>query len=110
MKEYQLKGLSFLVYMYCNGMNCILGDEMGLGKTLQTLSLFAYIRENSTGHCDPHLIICPLSVLSSWEAEAARWLPSFRTVRFHGSSNERIRLRKALVDGKYDLLFTTYDV
>uniref|UniRef100_A0A0W0F6U8 Helicase ATP-binding domain-containing protein n=1 Tax=Moniliophthora roreri TaxID=221103 RepID=A0A0W0F6U8_MONRR len=103
MKEYQLRGLSFLrlVTFFL---------RKGLGKTLQILSLFAFIREHSTGHCDTHLIVCPLSVSSSWESEAARWLPSFRTVRFHGSGNERIRLRKALVDGKYDLLVTTYDV
>lgn len=49
MKDYQLSGLSFLVWMYKNGMNCILGDEMGLGKTIQTLSLFAYIKETEKG-------------------------------------------------------------
>jgi SWI/SNF-related matrix-associated actin-dependent regulator of chromatin subfamily A member 5 len=36
MKEYQLEGLSFLIWLYENGMGGILGDEMGLGKTLQT--------------------------------------------------------------------------
>ena len=36
MKQYQLHGLSFLVWLYENGMGGILGDEMGLGKTLQT--------------------------------------------------------------------------
>ena len=40
MKQYQLEGLSFLVWLYSNGMNGILGDEMGLGKTLQTLTFF----------------------------------------------------------------------
>jgi SWI/SNF-related matrix-associated actin-dependent regulator of chromatin subfamily A member 5 len=39
MKQYQLKGLSFLVWLYENGMGGILGDEMGLGKTLQTYRL-----------------------------------------------------------------------
>lgn len=38
--------------------------RMGLGKTLQTLSLFAYLREQ--GLKVPHLIICPLSVLGAW--------------------------------------------
>ena len=42
MKQYQLKGLSFLVWLYENGMGGILGDEMGLGKTLQTY-LFIYV-------------------------------------------------------------------
>jgi hypothetical protein len=37
MKEYQLAGLSFLLYLYRNKASGILGDEMGLGKTLQTL-------------------------------------------------------------------------
>jgi len=36
MKQYQLTGLSFLIWLYENGMGGILGDEMGLGKTLQT--------------------------------------------------------------------------
>jgi len=36
MKGYQLQGLSFLVWLYENGVGGILGDEMGLGKTLQT--------------------------------------------------------------------------
>ncbi|KAJ4486561.1 SNF2 family N-terminal domain-containing protein [Lentinula edodes] len=110
MKDYQIVGLSFLVYMYENGMNCILGDEMGLGKTLQTLSLFAYIAERNPGRTDPHLIVCPLSVLSSWEAESARWLPSMTVVRFHGSANERLRLRNTLREGNFDILVTTYEV
>ncbi|KAF8063974.1 P-loop containing nucleoside triphosphate hydrolase protein [Lyophyllum atratum] len=110
MKDYQLEGLSFLVAMFKNGMNCILGDEMGLGKTLQTLSLFAYIKENIPGPHDPHLVICPLSVLSSWEAEAARWTPSLRVIRFHGPSNERERLKHSLRGERaFDIMLTTYE-
>ncbi|KIJ64208.1 hypothetical protein HYDPIDRAFT_28649 [Hydnomerulius pinastri MD-312] len=111
MKDYQLQGLAFLVYMYNNGMNCILGDEMGLGKTLQTLSLFAYIKENTRGPQDPHLIICPLSVLSSWQNEAARWLPSLTLLRYHGTQPERDRLRTAIRNDeiKFDLCITTYE-
>ncbi|KAG6849128.1 hypothetical protein H0H93_011075 [Arthromyces matolae] len=110
MKDYQLEGLSFLVAMYKNGMSCILGDEMGLGKTLQTLSLFAYIKENEPGMNDPHLVICPLSVLSSWETEAARWVPSLRVIRFHGIGNERERLKHSLRgDRNFDIMLTTYE-
>ncbi|KAH7927010.1 hypothetical protein BV22DRAFT_1007877 [Leucogyrophana mollusca] len=111
MKDYQLQGLAFLVYMHKNGINCILGDEMGLGKTLQTLSLFAWIKENVQGTQDPHLIVCPLSVLSSWQNEAARWLPSFRVLRFHGTQSERSRLKNSvrLDEEKFDLVITTYE-
>ncbi|KAJ7157151.1 P-loop containing nucleoside triphosphate hydrolase protein [Mycena filopes] len=110
MKPYQLDGLSFLAHMYRNGVNCILGDEMGLGKTLQTLSLFAHIKETATTH-QPHLIVCPLSVLSSWEAECRRWLPSMRLVRFHGTVDERERI-KGLMRGNTDadIVLTTYEM
>ncbi|KAH8093223.1 P-loop containing nucleoside triphosphate hydrolase protein [Cristinia sonorae] len=112
MKDYQLHGLSFLVYMYRNGMNCILGDEMGLGKTLQTLSLFAYIAEHEiSGSMDPHLIICPLSVLSAWMSEVERWVPTFKAIRFHGSANERARMKVDIREGKlkFDVCIATYE-
>lgn len=82
MKPYQLSGLSFLVYLHRNGLSGILGDEMGLGKTLQTLSLIQYLKEHrslsGTGLNRPCLVVCPLSVLSSWMAEAKRWTPVSR--------------------------------
>lgn len=61
---------------------------MGLGKTLQTLSLFAYLHEHKmvTG---TQLVICPLSVLSSWISECAKWVPTLKVARLHGTANER---------------------
>ena len=99
MKPYQLLGLSFLVYLHLNGLSGILGDEMGLGKTLQTLSLFQYLKENRR-QSDPNienrpcLVVCPLSVLSSWMAESRKWTPELKVLRFHGSTQERDRLKK----------------
>lgn len=109
MKDYQLHGLSFLTWMYKNGMNCILGDEMGLGKTLQTLSLLAYIRQHHKGSLDPHLVICPLSVLPSWLSECARWTPALKALRFQGTQPERARLKSTTNFSKVDVVFTTYE-
>ncbi|KAM6491144.1 SNF2 family N-terminal domain containing protein [Amanita muscaria] len=112
LKDYQLYGLSYLVWMYKNGINCILGDEMGLGKTLQTLSLFAWIKEHEKGDFDPHLVVCPLSVLQSWENEVARWVPSLTALRFHGIANERTRIKEGLRRGEIELphiMLTTYE-
>jgi len=115
MKDYQLEGLAFLVYMHNNGMSSILGDEMGLGKTLQTLSLFQHLKNSEPAKCKnrPMLVICPLSVLTSWINEAKRWVPGLNVVRFHGPKSERERLKadcrhhaKAL---KIDILVTTYE-
>ncbi|KAK4989749.1 hypothetical protein LTR66_006989 [Elasticomyces elasticus] len=103
MKPYQLEGLSWLVYMYKNGMSAILGDEMGLGKTLQTLSLFSYLEEHNpvVGENRPYLVVCPLSVLSSWVAEAQKWAPHLKVLRFHGPPVERNKL-KDIAQGKMD--------
>ncbi|GAB7338603.1 hypothetical protein MBLNU457_5338t2 [Dothideomycetes sp. NU457] len=96
MKDYQLSGLSFLVYMYENGMPAILGDEMGLGKTLQTLALFQFLNEThrATGEHRPYLVICPLSVVNSWVAEAEKWTPNLNVLRFHGPSSSRDNLKQ----------------
>lgn len=45
LKEYQLKGLEWLVSLYNNNLNGILADEMGLGKTIQTISLVTYLMD-----------------------------------------------------------------
>ena len=34
LRDYQLKGVKWLVSLYNNGINGILGDQMGLGKTV----------------------------------------------------------------------------
>ncbi|GAA5869471.1 hypothetical protein JCM16303_000482 [Sporobolomyces ruberrimus] len=108
MKDYQLGGLSFLAHCAENGMNCILGDEMGLGKTLQTLSLIAHLAETQ-GAKGPHLLACPLSVLSSWMTEIARWLPGFKAMRFHGTQSARALLKDDFVKNAPDLVVTTYE-
>ncbi|KAF8241258.1 hypothetical protein K440DRAFT_573971 [Wilcoxina mikolae CBS 423.85] len=117
MKPYQLSGLSFLVWLYNNGASGILGDEMGLGKTLQTLSLFSYLTTYESapeGHQRPFLVVCPLSVLSSWISECKRWTPHLRVLRFHGPVAERSRLKKYAEEGgeghAYDVVVTSYEV
>ena len=105
MKPYQLSGLSFLIYLHRNGLSGILGDEMGLGKTLQTLSHIQYLKENrdlSEGENRPSLVICPLSVLSSWMSEARRWTPDLKVLRFHGPSKERERMKR-VASGEEDI-------
>ena len=111
MKPYQLSGLSFLVYLQKNGLSGILGDEMGLGKTLQTLSLIQYLKENRGPvkfgeESRPSLVVCPLSVLSSWMAESRRWTPSLKVLRFHGPAHERNRLKRVAA-GEEDMFGNT---
>ncbi|TPP59421.1 Transcription activator BRG1 [Fasciola gigantica] len=60
LKEYQLRGLEWLVSLYNNNLNGILADEMGLGKTIQTIALITHLMEKKRVN-GPFLIIVPLS-------------------------------------------------
>lgn len=81
---------------------------MGLGKTVTTLSLFAWLKETK-GVAGPHLVVCPLSVLSSWMNEIAKWFPTAKSLRFHGQANERSRLMDVLRVEKPDIVVATYE-
>lgn len=60
---------------------------------LQTISFLAHLHLDR-GIAGPSLVVCPLSVISSWMAEFQRWCPSLRVVRIHSSDpHERARIR-----------------
>jgi SNF2 family DNA or RNA helicase len=48
MRDYQVRGLNWMISLYENGINGILADEMGLGKTLQTISLLGTVQHSSS--------------------------------------------------------------
>ncbi|KAH7649832.1 brahma like with a HSA domain [Cryptosporidium bovis] len=109
LREYQMKGLEWLVSLYNNNLNGILADAMGLGKTVQTVSVLAHIYEKR-GNRGPHLIIAPLSTLhGNWENEFNRWLPDFVKVIYEGNKEIRKQIRSKYMTGeaKFHVLLTT---
>ena len=92
MKTYQISGMEWLISLYENGLNGILADEMGLGKTLQTISFLAYLRDK--GVWGPFLVCCPLSTLANWVNEFERFTPEIPVVLYHGTPQERARIRE----------------
>jgi hypothetical protein len=89
-----------LISLYNNNLNGILADEMGLGKTIQTISLITYLMERKKVN-GPFLIIVPLSTLSNWVNEFARWAPSVICIIFKGDPNQRRNLSSLLKAAKY---------
>ncbi|XP_041344144.1 transcription activator BRG1-like, partial [Pyrgilauda ruficollis] len=85
LKQYQIKGLEWLVSLYNNNLNGILADEMGLGKTIQTIALITYLMEHKRIN-GPFLIIVPLSTLSNWAYEFDKWAPSVVKVSYKVSA------------------------
>ena len=113
MRAYQLEGLYWLSSLYENGLNGILADEMGLGKTIQTISFLAFLREKQT--YGPFLVVAPLSTLSNWIEEFAKWTPSIPTVLYHGSPTERSELRRKRLalnekSEKFPVVCTSYEI
>nr|ABF95950.1 transcriptional activator, putative, expressed [Oryza sativa Japonica Group] len=68
LKEYQLKGLQWLVNCYEQGLNGILADEMGLGKTVQAMAFLAHLAEDKN-IWGPFLVVAPASVVNNWAEE-----------------------------------------
>ncbi|KAF4555426.1 Chromatin-remodeling ATPase INO80 [Elsinoe fawcettii] len=93
LKEYQLKGLNWLVNLYEQGINGILADEMGLGKTVQSISVMSYLAEvhNIWG---PFLVIAPASTLHNWQQEITKFVPTLKVLPYWGNAKDRKVLRK----------------
>ena len=108
LKEYQIKGLEWLVSLYNNNLNGILADEMGLGKTIQTIGLITYLMEAKKNH-GPFLIIVPLSTLSNWSLEFEKWAPSVNVVCYKGSPVVRRIVQNQMRAVKFNVLLTTYE-
>uniref|UniRef100_A0A7S0ZBG1 Chromatin-remodeling ATPase INO80 n=1 Tax=Timspurckia oligopyrenoides TaxID=708627 RepID=A0A7S0ZBG1_9RHOD len=116
MKEYQLRGLAWLVSLYDQGINGILADEMGLGKTIQTISFFAYLteRENNWG---PFLVVTPKATLHNWQQEIEKFCPTLRCLPYWGTKTDRQELRKVWSakrmyrkDSEFHVCVTSYEI
>lgn len=91
LRKYQQEGFQWLKTLYENGVNGILADEMGLGKTVQCIAVLANLIY--MGVPGPFLVVAPLSTLPNWYAEFRRFTPKVPVILYHGTPDERIRLR-----------------
>ncbi|KAL9107810.1 MAG: hypothetical protein Q9227_007325 [Pyrenula ochraceoflavens] len=108
LKEYQLKGLQWMISLYNNNLNGILADEMGLGKTIQTISLVSHLIEKKRQN-GPFLVIVPLSTLTNWNLEFEKWAPSISRVVYKGPPNARKQQQQRIRYGSFQVLLTTYE-
>ncbi|OCF34973.1 ATP-dependent helicase STH1/SNF2 [Kwoniella heveanensis BCC8398] len=108
LKDYQVKGLQWMISLYNNRLNGILADEMGLGKTIQTISLITYLIE-AKRQAGPFLVIVPLSTLTNWTLEFERWAPAVRTLILKGSPAVRKEFYPRLRAVDFQVCLTTYE-
>uniref|UniRef100_A0A915KAL9 Uncharacterized protein n=1 Tax=Romanomermis culicivorax TaxID=13658 RepID=A0A915KAL9_ROMCU len=120
LREYQMEGVNWLLFCWCNRQNCILADEMGLGKTVQSVTFLVEIQKISALR-GPFLIIAPLSTIINWQREFETW-SDFNTVVYHGSSASRRMIQeyemfykdnhgeRLSTIFKFDVIITTYEM
>lgn len=101
LRDYQLRGLDWLVRMTSLGLGGCLADDMGLGKTITLIALHLH-RQDVPGAAGPTLVVCPTSLMGNWRREIERFAPGTPVRRYHGTS----RSLDGLADGEFVL--TTY--
>lgn len=110
MRDYQIRGLNWMISLYENNINGVLADEMGLGKTLQTISILGYMKHFKQDE-GPHIVIVPKSTHQNWLNEFAKWCPSLKTVSLLGEKDDRVELIKHILEDKqWNVLVTTYEM
>ena len=108
LKEYQVKGLQWMISLYNNNLNGILADEMGLGKTIQTISLITYLIEKKKQN-GPFLVIVPLSTITNWNVEFEKWAPTVKRIVYKGTPIQRKAQQAQIRYGQFQVLLTTYE-
>jgi superfamily II DNA or RNA helicase len=101
LRPYQQRGLAWLAAMCSAGLGGCLADDMGLGKTIQVIALHLHRRDSKAG---PTLVVCPASLLGTWEREVRRFAPDIPVRRYHGGGRH---LQGLAVD---EIVLATYGV
>ncbi len=68
LRDFQRKGVRFILSRWAHFGSALLTDEMGLGKTLQALTAIDHVKGTSR-----NLVICPRSVCLTWQKEISKW-------------------------------------
>ncbi|MFG2221613.1 DEAD/DEAH box helicase [Streptomyces sp. NPDC048644] len=96
LRDYQLRGMTWLDTMASLGLGGCLADDMGLGKTVTVIALYLHRRPPA-----PVLVVCPASLLGNWQREIERFAPGTPVRRFHGAG-------RSLDDLDSGFVLTTY--
>lgn len=117
LRDFQLTGINWMAFLWSRNENGILADEMGLGKTVQTVAFLSWLIYSRKQN-GPHLVVVPLSTITSWQETFDSWAPDINYVAYmgNGSARETIRKHEFWVNAdavvkkpKFNVLITTYE-
>ena len=104
LRDYQIRGFSWLAFLAKWGFGPCLADDMGLGKTVQTIAFILNLNR------PPVLVVAPVSVTANWVREFRKFAPGLKvllhqgTDRFQGGSFQRACAKADVVVTGYSLL------
>jgi SNF2 family DNA or RNA helicase len=84
----------------------ILADDMGLGKTLQAITALRKLITN--GELAQALVLCPASLIGTWEDELTKWAPELGRLRVTPPASDRTRVWDLLRD-RVHVLVANYE-
>ena len=99
---FQREGVEWLI----DRTGGILADDMGLGKTVQVIAAIRLLFNRAT--IRSVLVVCPKSLVATWEREFGRWAPELGV----GVVTPMARIRKdawKAVLGRFHVLLTNYE-
>ena len=113
LRDYQKRGVAWLKFLTEHGFGALLADDMGLGKTIQViawvLSAIDCNRLQSTAVGGGILIVAPLTLLSNWRHEFAKFAPGLKVYVHQGEKRHLASgFRKAVLEA--DVTITSYNL
>lgn len=113
LRDYQKRGVEWLRFLTEHGFGALLADDMGLGKTIQVIAwaLRAIDRNcrQSTAAGGGILIVAPLTLLSNWRHEFAKFAPGLRVYVHQGEKRHLASGFRKAVHGA-DVTITSYNL
>ncbi len=113
LRQYQQKGLDWLLFLHSLRFGACLADDMGLGKTVQVLAFLHILKsgfKKSTSSRQASLLIIPASLISNWANEIERFASEIKFFVAHPGANSgakgEAKDKKSL--NTFDLVITTY--
>ena len=125
LRDYQKRGVEWLKFLTEHGFGALLADDMGLGKTIQVIAWILKLKSckveklkssqvpSTFQPFNPStfqlLIVAPLTLLSNWRHEFAKFAPGLRVYVHQGEKRHLASgFRKAVHEA--DVTITSYNL
>lgn len=106
LRPYQRRGVAWMKFLTDHGFGALLADDMGLGKTIQTIAWILLCRDAAR---TPALIVAPLTLVSNWRHEFARFAPGLK-VHVHQGEGRQLELGFRRMAAAADVVITSYSL